>query len=301
MITQQLPVSEVSKTYTLGSVTSKDGTIIGYRQYGHGPALVLVNGAMGFTENYSALAEALADTFTIYVPERRGRGMSPPAYGNDYCVQKDVEDLQALLEKTGARCVYGLSSGALIALNAALRLPQIQKLAIYEPPLFACDPMPAVQIERFQAAIARGDTAAALTAAGKAVQMVPMMKYIPDWLMNFLTNRMLAGEAQTAKDGEPTLDQIAPTIQYDFKIVAESQGPLERWCGIRADVLLLGGGKSPAYLTHDLDALEKVMPHARRINFPDLGHAGSWNYDRQRNPTGNPEEVANELRKFFAG
>src|SRR5215469_1286129 len=122
--------------YTTSYVTSKDGTTIGYRQFGHGPGIVLVQGAMGSAENFRQLAELLADAFTVYVPDRRGRGLSDLPYSQDYSIQKDVEDLDALLAKSGAHSVFGLSAGGLISLQAALTLPAIHKVAIFEPPLF---------------------------------------------------------------------------------------------------------------------------------------------------------------------
>ena len=88
--------------------------------------------------------------------------------------------------------------------------------------------------------------------------------------------------------------------QYDFRVVSEMHGALSRWSAAQAEVLLLGGSKSPAYLKSDLGALEKVLPHVRRVEFRGLGHAASWNYDKQRNPGGKPELVAQELRRFFA-
>lgn len=96
----------------------------------------LVQGAMGSAQNFMQLAGALAGTFTVYVPDRRGRGLSYFPYSKDYSIQKDIEDLDALLAKTGAHYVFGLSSGAIISLQAALTLPAIYKVAIYEPVLF---------------------------------------------------------------------------------------------------------------------------------------------------------------------
>jgi pimeloyl-ACP methyl ester carboxylesterase len=93
------------------TVTSTDGTQIGYRQYGQGRGLVLVQGAMGTAYNYKELAEALADTFTVYVPDRRGRGMSPRAYSPDYTIERDVEDLGSILEKTGAHFCLRIELG----------------------------------------------------------------------------------------------------------------------------------------------------------------------------------------------
>jgi pimeloyl-ACP methyl ester carboxylesterase len=290
----------VQQSYITGSVISRDGTFIGYRQYGRGPGIVLVQGAMGFAENYSILAETLSAAFTVYVPDRRGRGMSPLPFTRDYTIQRDVEDLEALLVKTGTHNVYGLSAGAVISLAAAMSVSAIHKLAVFDPPLFESQPLPTAELARFEKAIAQGNTAAALTAAGKAAALFPSLKYMPNWLLNYLTNRMLASEARQPKSAGPTLSEITLTLQYDFKILTEIHEIPKRWSDIKADILLLGGGKSPAYLKSDLDALEKVLPHARRVTFPDLGHGGSWNYDRQRNSTGNPQMVAGELRQFFA-
>ena len=103
-------IAVVQERETIGSVTSKDGTTIGYRQLGHGPGIVLLHGAVASAHNHMQLAEALADAFTIYVPDRRGRGLSGP-FGNDYSIQKEVEDMDALLTKTGAHNVFGVSSG----------------------------------------------------------------------------------------------------------------------------------------------------------------------------------------------
>jgi len=75
-----------------------------------------------------------------------------------------------------------------------------------------------------------------------------------------------------------------------------SSGKLESLRAIPAEVLLLGGSKSPAFLKLALDALEKVLPHVKRVELPGLGHAASWNADRG----GQPEPLAQELRRFFA-
>src|SRR5713101_9571991 len=108
--------------YVTGAVISKDGTTIGYRQLGRGPGLVVLHGAMESAQSHMQLAEALANTYTVYLPDRRGRGLSG-AYGRGYSMGEDVEDMNALLSKTDAHYVFGVSSGAIIWLNAALTLP----------------------------------------------------------------------------------------------------------------------------------------------------------------------------------
>jgi len=91
---------------------------------------------MESAQSHMQLAAALADAFTVYVPDRRGRGISGP-YSKEYSIQCDIADMNALLTKTGAHNVFGVSSGADIWLEAALSLPAIQKAALYEPALFS--------------------------------------------------------------------------------------------------------------------------------------------------------------------
>ena len=293
-------ITPARERYTTGSVTSIDGTLIGYRQYGYGPGIVLVQGAMGSTQNFSQLAEALSDTFTVYVPDRRGRGLSPLPYRQNHTIQRDVEDLEALLTKTGTHHVFGLSSGALISLQAALTLPAIQKAAIYEPPLFV-NGMPTALLARYEREITQNKLAAALITGMKAAQMgPPMFQAMPHWLLSSLISRIMKSEDKHGSGEYLSMRTLAPTLRYDFQVVAQMNGTLESFRAIHCEVLLLGGSKSPAYLKADLDALEKVLPQAKRVEFPGLDHGSSWNYDKQRNPGGKPEAVAQELRRFFA-
>ena len=294
----QLAVNSREK-YATYSVPSKDGTLIGYHQLGCGPGVVLVQGAMGTALNFMELAWALANTFTVYVPDRRGRGLSPLPYDKNYSIQKDVEDLDALLTKTGTHSIFGLSSGALISLQATLTLPAVHKAAIYEPPLFV-NGAPTALMKRYEKEMDEGRLAAALITAMQATQMGPaIFNFIPRWLLERLTNKMMIQEDHRATGANATMRMLAPTLRYDFHLVGEMNGRVERFKAINAEVLLLGGSQSPAFLKGDLDALEKVLPHVTRIEFPGLGHSAAWNYDRQRNPDGDPERVARELRRFF--
>jgi pimeloyl-ACP methyl ester carboxylesterase len=96
-------------SYKVRFITSADGAEIHYREWGAGPGLVLVHGGMQAAQNFSKLAEALGDSFTVFVPDRRGRGRSG-AFGEGYGLSIEREDLHALLRATGARRVFGLSS-----------------------------------------------------------------------------------------------------------------------------------------------------------------------------------------------
>src|SRR5262245_29256535 len=102
------PMMTGKESYTTGSVTSKDGSPISYRQLGNGPGLVLIHGGLQASQNLMALAVALSDAFTLYLPDRRGRGKSGscgPAHG----IRTECEDIEALVRKTGARRIFGLS------------------------------------------------------------------------------------------------------------------------------------------------------------------------------------------------
>jgi pimeloyl-ACP methyl ester carboxylesterase len=94
--------------------------------------------------------------------------------------------------------------------------------------------------------------------------------------------------------------KLAPTLHYDFQLVTEMNPKFKQFSALQTPVLLLGGSASPAYLKAALDALEKLLPHAKRIEFPGLNHGSPGNYDKQRNPVGKPELVAQALREFFA-
>jgi pimeloyl-ACP methyl ester carboxylesterase len=283
--------------FTTHFVTSKDGTTIGYRQLGHGPGLVLLHGVMESAQSHIQLAEALADNFSVYLPDRRGRGLTGP-YGKEYSIQKDVEDMDTLLTKTGAHYVFGVSSGGIISLQAALSLDAIHKAAIYEPPLLINDSLPIAWLTRFEREIAQGKVASALVTAMKGTQMgPPVFNVIPRRLLELLTNMAMKSEDKKAnKDYDVTMRMLAPTLHHDFQLVIEMAGKLESFKAIRAEVLLLEGSKSPAYFKVALDALEKVLPHVTRIEFSRLGHGGSGNTNRG----GKPERVAQELRRFFA-
>src|SRR6202165_1170373 len=105
----QAPPADRSTAITTASVASKDGTTIGYHRLGCGPGVVLLHGAMESGLSHLQLAEQLAAGFTVYLPDRRGRGLSGP-FGGGYSIQKEVDDLSALLSETGTGQVLGVSS-----------------------------------------------------------------------------------------------------------------------------------------------------------------------------------------------
>jgi pimeloyl-ACP methyl ester carboxylesterase len=285
--------------YTTGSVTSKDGTTIGYRQLGHSPGVVVLHGAMESADSHMQLAGALADAFTVYAPDRRGRGLSGP-FGSDFSLQTAVDDLDALITKTGAGYLFGVSSGGDICLQAALTLPTIQKVAVYEPALIVNGSLSTAFLARYDREIAEGKIAAALVTGMLGAQMgPPMLQRMPRWLLESFTKKAVASEDANPNGSYVSMRTLAPTLHYDFEIVVEASKKLESFRSIGNEVLLLGGSKSPAYLKTALDTLEKVLPHAQRIEFPGLDHGGSSDASAT-NRGGQPERVAQEMRRFFA-
>jgi len=278
-----------------GAVTSHNGTTIGYRRFGAGPGLVLVHGAMQSAGSHTQLAQALADRFTVYTYDRRGRGRSGP-FGPAYDMRTEVEDLAALLAATGAHFVFGVSAGGLVALDAALALPAIHKVAVYEPAL-SLDGSPSTAfLARYDQEIAQGKPAAALVTGMQGARLGPaFFNALPRWLMEALTSQMLAAEDKAAAPDDVTLRQLAPTLHYDFQLVSASDGALTRYRAIRAPLLLLGGSASPAWLKAAMARLAQAFPQAQRIEFPGLGHEATGNTDRR----GQPARVAQALRQFF--
>ena len=116
------------------TVNSKDKTPIVFDQTGQGPAIILVAGATATRLAETSLAAALATQFTVFAYDRRGRGDSGDT--TPYAVEREVEDIDALItEAGGSAFVFGHSSGAVLALEAARLLgSRIKKLALYEPP-----------------------------------------------------------------------------------------------------------------------------------------------------------------------
>jgi pimeloyl-ACP methyl ester carboxylesterase len=294
--TERSATTRVLDPVATAFATSRDGTRIGYRQVGHGPGIVLLHGAMQSGESHIELARALAGTFTVYLPDRRGRGLSGP-FGSGYSLRKEVEDVEALVAATGAHDIFGVSAGGIVALQAALTLPAVERVAVFEPALSVVGSASTAFLARFDREIARGNVSAALVTAMKAAEMgPPIFNAIPRALLELLTRLMMAAEDRKATDGDVTMRRLAPTLHYDFQLVAETEGSIESYKAIRSSLLLLGGTKSPPYLTQAVQTLQKLVPQARRVELAGLGHGASGN----RNRGGRPELVAAELLHFFA-
>src|SRR5215217_3359647 len=114
-------------------VTSNDGTTIAYDRKGSGPAVVLLGGAQDDGAENAPLIPALAEHFTVYNYARRGRGAS--GFTEPYAVEREIEDLDALIAEAGGSAhVFGASSGGALALEAAAAGSAIDTIAVWEVP-----------------------------------------------------------------------------------------------------------------------------------------------------------------------
>ncbi|TDW75142.1 alpha/beta fold hydrolase [Kribbella pratensis] len=285
---------------TQGTVTSRDGTEIGYYKTGQGPAAVVLHGSMESARSHTLLAEALASDFTVYLPDRRGRGLSGP-HRADYTVRTEVEDLEAVLTAAGADRAFGVSAGGAVVLEAARTLP-LQQIALYEPAIVADGAPHREWLIRFDQEIARGDLAGGMVTSMFGFEMAPaFLKVIPRGLLRRMTEKMLVKEERQAPADAITMRRLAPTIHAEGTIVAELGGTFDNFRTVAADVLLMGGTKGLAGLKPGRATLEKVLPHCRRIEFDGYDH-GSSSDPGGVNPTGKPEAVrriAEEVKAFF--
>jgi pimeloyl-ACP methyl ester carboxylesterase len=243
----------------MSQVTSADGTTIAYERTGAGPALVLVDGALCHRAAgpMRPLAALLRDRFTDYMYDRRGRGESgdtPP-----YAVGREIEDLRAVLAEAGEAYVYGISSGAALALAAAG--PGMIRLALYEPPFLAADAEYTARLTELLVAGRRGDAVALfMTHVGVPEQAVAGIRTQPGWA---------------------ALEAIAPTLAYDDAVLGDGRVPTANG-GV--PTLVLSGGASP-------DGLQR----AAKATLPEEPHR---TLDGQTHDVA-PEAIAPVLAEFF--
>jgi pimeloyl-ACP methyl ester carboxylesterase len=237
------------------TVTSKDGTTIGYDTRGAGPALILVDGATGFrSQGYSnELADLLARDFTVYSYDRRGRGESgdtPP-----FAVEREIEDIEALIDAAGGEAfVYGISSGGALALEAAIGLQgKVKKLALYEIPYDAS----AAGVTAWHSYRAKLSELLAAGQRGDAIALFMSFVGVPE--------DMLAGMRQSPMWAP--LEGIAPTLAYDAAALGVDRvPPVERAATVTARTLVMDGGASLEFMPFmraSAEALAAAIPNAQ--------------------------------------
>ena len=259
------------------TVISKDGTRIAFDRAGEGPALILVGGALSDRSGSAPLAEVLAAHFTVLSYDRRGRGDSGDTA--PYAVAREIEDIEALIDHTGgAAFVHGHSSGAVLSLEAANRLPaKITKLSLYEPPFIVDDsraPPPqdwVTQVSAMVAAGRRGDAVAFFMTevVGTPAAAIEEMRSAPSW---------------------PALEALAHTIAYDGAVLGDTMSgrplPAGRWTS-RTSTLVMDGGASPQWIRNSAQALTDILPNAQHRTLERQSHQAA------------PEVLAPALLEFF--
>jgi pimeloyl-ACP methyl ester carboxylesterase len=241
-------------------VHSADGTTIAFDRSGRGPALILVGGASATRMSAAAAAAALSPDFTVFAYDRRGRGDSGDTA--PYAVEREVEDIQALIDEAGGSAfLFGGSSGAALSLEAGLRLPgKIEKLALYEAPFIVDDSRPpipgdfAAQLNRLVAAGRRGDAVELFQRnVGLPPEMIAQFRQSPMW---------------------PAMEAGAHTLAYDAAIMEGAQSgsplPLRKYAAVRIPTLVmdgtvfLGSEQNHQWMRHSADELARVLPDAQR-------------------------------------
>lgn len=243
-------------------VTSADGTPIAYERSGDGPALILVTGALGDRAGAGPLAAALAPHFTAIAYDRRGRGGSGDTV--PYAPAREIEDLAALIRVAGGGAyVFGHSSGAALALEAAVSGLAIVKLALYEPPYLVDDsrpPLPADYVPTLRALIADGRRAEAVEYFWRVAMLMP-----DELIASFRDAPMW-----------PALLALAHTISYDGEVMGDHMRGLPlpgEWATrVTIPTLVIDGAESPPQLRDAVTAVTALLPHATRRTLDGHGH-----------------------------
>ncbi|MET8849334.1 alpha/beta hydrolase [Amycolatopsis sp. NPDC004625] len=207
-----------------------------------------------------ALAKELAARFTVYTYDRRGRGESTDT--GPYAVGREVEDLAAVVKEAGGEAfLFGISSGAVLALEAARSVPA-PKLALYEPPFVVDGSRPRVPADyatRLASALQEGKRGTAVKmfmteGVGLSGVTVALMRIMPFW----------------AK-----LKRVAHTIPYDTAVLGDRQSgkPLPAaWPEVRVPTAVIDGGRSPEWMRNGVASLAKVLPSAEYRTLPGQTH-----------------------------
>ncbi|MFA5943418.1 MAG: alpha/beta hydrolase [Candidatus Thermoplasmatota archaeon] len=240
-------------------VTSKDGTQIGYDKLGQGPPLVIVNGALSVRTFVFArkMAEAIAQQFTVYNYDRRGRGDSSDT--QPYSVQREVEDVAAVCKAAGGKpLVVGFSSGAALAIEAAASGVPMAGLFAYEPPYVGVDPADKTDPEfrqKLDTFIAAGKRDEAVAFFMRTVGVpgfgVAIMKLLPMW-------KVMRG--------------VAHTLPYDARVMDGFKLPDNRLALVKIPTVLAAGAKTTPALKAGVLAASNAVPKARHVLVPKANH-----------------------------
>ncbi|RAG86880.1 alpha/beta hydrolase [Streptacidiphilus pinicola] len=261
-------------------IISRDGTTLAVDTAGHGAPVVLIGGAFNDRSTVAALGAELAPHFTVVSYDRRGRGASDDR-GKDYRIADELDDLATILAHTpgGRASLFGHSSGAVLALEAAAHGLSVDRLAVYEPSFAADENLPRPEAEvydRLKALVASGD------ADGAAELFLVELTGTP--------REAVAGMRQS--EAWSFLIERAPSLPWDV-LLSEPWRllPPERVSGIRVPTLAVYGDRTSPWLSAAARAVGRLVPDAELHVLPGEDHSVLQH----------PQTLAPLLVKFFEG
>lgn len=242
---------------TLSKAHSADGALIAWEQRGEGPPLVLIGGALCVGVTDAPLAALLAQRFRVITYDRRGRGSSGD--GPVYAVEREIEDLAAIIAEVGEDVsVHGMSSGGALALRAAAAGLPITQLSVYEPPFSPAareGQKAAPSVARLTGLLTegrRGDALALfLTEAGMPAETVANMRDSPLWT---------------------TLESVAHTLPYDYAVMGNGAVPTAELRRVAVRVMVVDGGASPPWMREAARLVAQALPRGRHRTLTGQTH-----------------------------
>jgi pimeloyl-ACP methyl ester carboxylesterase len=237
-------------------VQSKDGTTIAYWHSGHGTPLVLIHGTSTDHQRWTPILPELEKRFAVYAIDRRGRGASGD--GPDYALEREFEDVAAVLEAIGEPVfLLGHSHGAICSLEAALRTAYVRKLMLYEPPINTDGTIyPAEVLERLQASLDAGDRAGVVMTFFKEIARMPESEL----------DHLRAAKAWPARVA------AAHTLVREIRLNDLYRLDKARLARMRSPTLLLLGGDSPMFFKKAIEAVHASLPKSRIDVMPGQRH-----------------------------
>jgi pimeloyl-ACP methyl ester carboxylesterase len=258
----------------MNKVDSSDGTTIAFDRSGDGSPVILVCGGSTDRTANARMAALLSARFTVFNYDRRGRGDSGDTA--PYAVEREVEDIDAVIGAAGESAfLYGTSSGASLALEAAASGLDIRKLALWEPPyILEGRPRPPADTARTYTELVEAGR------RGDAVEffMTEVVGLPPEFV----------AEARRAPWWQ-NQEALAHTLAYDATVMGDYSLPTERAATVTVPTLVIVGGASFPFMRETAQALADVIPDAQRRTLEGQDHNVA------------PEVLAPVLEEFFAG
>jgi pimeloyl-ACP methyl ester carboxylesterase len=243
-------------------VTSADGTRIAFDRLGSGPPVVVVSGLFCHRPTTQALAEQLAERFTVINYDRRGRGESGDT--SPYAVEREIDDLAALIAELGGRAsVYGHSSGAGLALNAVAGGLPIDRLVLHEPPYGADDE----------------ESREGTRQLAEGVRVAIAEDRRADAIRQFFEATGMPPEMAEGASNDPSMLAVAPSMPYDFEVMGDTTRggtiPEELARAVQVPTLVLAGSASPQFFLDTATRLAELVPDATHVVLDGHDHGAS--------------------------